>query len=69
MFNLKNPNFLSLNFQMASSSQSALIDIDFHCDGVFERNPITYDYGMISKVEKVDIMSMDYSQFLSFLQE
>ncbi|GJU33169.1 hypothetical protein Tco_1176758 [Tanacetum coccineum] len=46
--------------QMASSSQSSNFVINFHRGCSFVRNPLTYDFEILSKVENVDISSMDY---------
>ncbi|GJW95120.1 hypothetical protein Tco_0174792 [Tanacetum coccineum] len=45
---------------MASSSQSSNFVINFHRGGSFVRNPLTYDFEILSKVENVDLSSMDY---------
>ena len=50
------------------SSCSSQITINFHYGGVFEANPVLYDYGMLKKLENVDLISMDYSQVVSYLE-
>ncbi|GJU03902.1 (R)-mandelonitrile lyase-like protein [Tanacetum coccineum] len=45
---------------MASSSQSSNFVINFHRGGSFVRNPLTYDFEILVKVENVDLSSMDY---------
>nr|GEV79156.1 uncharacterized protein [Tanacetum cinerariifolium] len=47
---------------MVSSSCVTQITINFRYGGVFEANPVLYDYGMLKKLENVDLISMDYSQ-------
>nr|GEV83114.1 hypothetical protein [Tanacetum cinerariifolium] len=36
--------------------------------GVFEANPLKYDFDMVSKLDNVDIHAMDYSEFITFLE-
>ncbi|GKD95397.1 hypothetical protein Tco_1375234 [Tanacetum coccineum] len=50
---------------MASSSCVTQITINFHYGGVFEANP---DFGMLKKLKNVDLISMDYSQVVSYLE-
>ncbi|GJT76352.1 transposase, MuDR, plant [Tanacetum coccineum] len=45
---------------MASSSQSSNFVTNFHRGGSFVRNPLTCDFEILSKVENVDLSSMDY---------
>ncbi|GJV20175.1 hypothetical protein Tco_1369195 [Tanacetum coccineum] len=53
---------------MASSSCSTHIRINFHHGGVFEANPINYEFDMVSKLDNVDIYAMDYSVFVTYLE-
>ncbi|GJZ74389.1 hypothetical protein Tco_0638535 [Tanacetum coccineum] len=53
---------------MASSSCVTQITINFHYGGVFEANPVLYNFGMLKKLKNVDLISMDYSQVVSYLQ-
>ncbi|GKE60445.1 hypothetical protein Tco_1510812, partial [Tanacetum coccineum] len=53
---------------MASSSCSTPIRINFHHGGVFEANPINYEFDMVSKLDNVDIYTMDYSVFVTYLE-
>ncbi|GJU53283.1 hypothetical protein Tco_1226997 [Tanacetum coccineum] len=53
---------------MASSSCSTPIRINFHHGGVFEANPINYEFDMVSKLDNVDIYAMDYSAFVTYLE-
>ncbi|GJX63051.1 hypothetical protein Tco_0295951 [Tanacetum coccineum] len=53
---------------MASSSCSTPIRINFHHGGVFEANPINYEFDMVSKLDNVDIYAMDYSIFVTYLE-
>lgn len=50
---------------MASSS---LFLITFHRGGVFVRNPLSYDYEMVSKIENVDLRAMDFHAFVRLLE-
>nr|GEW10557.1 hypothetical protein [Tanacetum cinerariifolium] len=53
---------------MASSSCSTPIRINFHHGGVFEANPINYEFDMVSKLDNVDIYAMDYPAFVTYLE-
>ncbi|GJR04515.1 hypothetical protein Tco_0527499 [Tanacetum coccineum] len=54
---------------MSSSSCSTPICLNFHHGGVFEANPLNYDFGMVSKLENVDIVSMGYKDLVEFLEK
>ncbi|GJY82414.1 hypothetical protein Tco_0495790 [Tanacetum coccineum] len=53
---------------MASSSFSTLVRITFHHGGLFEANPLKYDFDIVSKLDVVDIHVMDYSAFVTYLE-
>ncbi|GJZ97507.1 hypothetical protein Tco_0669960, partial [Tanacetum coccineum] len=46
---------------MASSYQSSKFVINFYRGGSFVRNPLTYDFEILLKVDNVDLSSMDYA--------
>ncbi|GJU81935.1 hypothetical protein Tco_1284300, partial [Tanacetum coccineum] len=54
---------------MASSSCSTPLRLNFHHGGVFEANPLNYDFGMVSKLENVDIVSMAYKDLVEYLEK
>nr|GEX16585.1 hypothetical protein CTI12_AA529990 [Tanacetum cinerariifolium] len=55
---------------MASSSCFTPIRLNFHHDGVFEANPLNYNFGMVSKLENVDnLMFMGYKDLVEFLEK
>ncbi|PWA34912.1 hypothetical protein CTI12_AA614600 [Artemisia annua] len=54
---------------MASSSQSSNFVINFHRGGSLTRNPLSYDFEILSKVENVDLSSMDFEALVTFIGE
>ncbi|PWA44039.1 hypothetical protein CTI12_AA529990 [Artemisia annua] len=52
---------------MASSSQFSNFVINFHRGGSFARNPLTYDFEILSKVENVDLSSIDFEALVTFI--
>ncbi|GKD06928.1 hypothetical protein Tco_1186613 [Tanacetum coccineum] len=53
---------------MASDSQEASFLIKYHRGGVFVRDPLSYDYEILSEIPNVDLVSLGLAGFISLLE-
>jgi hypothetical protein len=53
---------------MELESQSSSSLIKYHRGGVFVRNPLSYEYEILTEIPDVDLLSLDLPGFLKLLQ-
>lgn len=53
---------------MESESPASSFFIKYHRGGVFVRNPLSYDYEILSEIFNVDLVSLDLPRFIKLLQ-
>ena len=53
---------------MELESPASSFLIKYHRGGVFVRNPLSYDYEMLSEIPNVDLVSLGLPRFIKFLQ-
>lgn len=51
---------------MESASTASSFLIKYHWGGVFVRDPLSYDYEILSEIPNVDIVSLDLPGFINF---
>ncbi|GJS19595.1 hypothetical protein Tco_0448227 [Tanacetum coccineum] len=59
---------LRTKVMMASDSQEASFLIKYHRGGVFVRDPLSYDYEILSEIPNVDLVSLGLAGFISLLE-
>ncbi|GKB80664.1 hypothetical protein Tco_0947559, partial [Tanacetum coccineum] len=53
---------------MASESQPSTFLIKYHWGGVFVRDPLSYEYEILSKIPDVDLVSLGLAGFINLLK-